>query len=55
MTRQPCGTRAAFARHYYHCEIPCGPCVAAERDYQHARHLRRPPRVVAHQLTEDAT
>lgn len=26
---QPCGTRAAYARHLYNKEEPCGPCKAA--------------------------
>ena len=39
MTPQPCGTRAAHARHRSHCEDPCADCTTAERDYQRQRYL----------------
>lgn len=33
---QPCGTRAAFRRHYLAGETPCGPCREANAEYQRA-------------------
>lgn len=33
-TLQPCGTEAAYNRHRYHDEEPCGPCKAAWAAYQ---------------------
>ena len=37
---QPCGTRAAHARHKARCETPCAPCALAEYNYQSARPRR---------------
>ena len=31
---QPCGTRAAYARHLYNHDAPCDPCKAAMRTAQ---------------------
>ncbi len=34
MTLQPCGTSAAYQRHLYHGEAPCGECRAANTGRQ---------------------
>ena len=31
---KPCGTIAAYQRHYMHGETPCDPCKAAASDYK---------------------
>jgi len=37
---QPCGTHAAFRRHYLAGETPCGPCREANAAYQRAYRKR---------------
>lgn len=37
---KPCGTHAAFVRHWARSEQPCQPCVDAERLYQRDRFRR---------------
>ena len=36
---RPHGTRARAERHRNHCEAPCPPCAAAERDYHRQQYL----------------
>lgn len=37
----PCGTHAAFVRHWSLSETPCEPCISAERTYQRERWRNR--------------
>lgn len=40
---KPCGTLAAYRRHYLHGEKPCEPCAEANRAYQKELYRQRNP------------